>query len=180
MNPYERSAAPWSRWFIVSVCTLAVMAASAPLIAVSAFRVLSVEATTPIDWVPERFGPRRAYAEFVDEFESGDVVIASWPGCELGTPALDRLEFIEVRRVARTADPADLLRHGLDPVEHPQFAAVVEHRAVHRVDRIDRHVVVHVRAHGLERIAQQARHRHDAGTVVHPVPGTLQIGRAHV
>ena len=75
MNPYERSAAPWSRWFIVSVCTLAVMAASAPLIAVSAFRVLSVEATTPIDWVPERFGPRRAYAEFVDEFESGDVVI---------------------------------------------------------------------------------------------------------
>jgi predicted RND superfamily exporter protein len=82
---------PWSRWFVVSVCSLAVMAAAAPFIAVAALRVLSVEGTTPIDWVPLGFAPRRAYAEFVEEFESGDVVIVSWPGCELGSPALARL-----------------------------------------------------------------------------------------
>lgn len=70
---------------------LAAMAAAAPFIAFSAFRVLSVESTTPIDWVPLRFGPRRDYQAFVKEFESGDVVVVSWPGCELGSPALARL-----------------------------------------------------------------------------------------
>ncbi|NQW46286.1 MAG: MMPL family transporter [Planctomycetes bacterium] len=81
----------WTRWFVVSVCTLALMAAAAPFIAFSAFNVLSVEATTPIDWVPLQFAPRQAYQEFVKEFESGDVVVVSWPGCELGSPGLTRL-----------------------------------------------------------------------------------------
>jgi len=77
--------------FWVSVCALAAMAAAAPFIAHSAFSVLAVEATTPIDWVPQRYAPRRAYEEFTQEFESGDVVVVSWPGCELGGPALARL-----------------------------------------------------------------------------------------
>ena len=70
----------WTRWFVVSLCSLALMAVAAPFIAYSAFNVLSVEATTPIDWVPLQFAPRRAYQEFVKEFESGDVVVVSWPG----------------------------------------------------------------------------------------------------
>lgn len=101
-----RQQQPWSRWFVVSVCTLAAMAAGAPFIAFSAFRVLSMEATTPIDWVPLRFAPRRAYQEFVKEFESGDVVVVSWPGCELGSPALARL--VE----AATGDKAPRDRQG--------------------------------------------------------------------
>jgi len=78
-------------WFVVSLCTLAVMAAMAPLIARSALAVLRVESTTALEWVPREYEPRRAYEEFVHEFESGDVVVISWPGCELGNPALDRL-----------------------------------------------------------------------------------------
>lgn len=81
----------WTRWFFVSVCTLGLLVASAPFIAFAAFHVLSVESTTPIDWVPLKFAPRRAYEEFAKEFESGDVVVVSWQGCELGSPALARL-----------------------------------------------------------------------------------------
>ena len=90
-KPSAQERRHWNRWFVLSVCTLAAMAAAGPFIAFSAFRVLSVEATTPIDWVPLQFAPRRAYQEFVKEFESGDVVVVSWPGCELGSPALARL-----------------------------------------------------------------------------------------
>ena len=80
-----------SGWFFLSLCTLAAMAAAVPVIARSAVAVLRVESTTAIEWVPRDFAPRRAYEEFVREFESGDVVVLSWPGCELGSPTLDRL-----------------------------------------------------------------------------------------
>jgi len=105
-EPSVQEGHHWSRWFVVSVCTLALMAAAAPFIAFSAFRVLTVEATTPIDWVPLQFAPRRAYQEFVKEFESGDVVVVSWQGCELGSPALARL--VE----AATGDKAPRDRQG--------------------------------------------------------------------
>ena len=87
-----RPQPPRSVWpLIVSICTLVFMAATSPFIARSTLAVLSVEATTPIDWVPSEFAPRRAYEDFVREFESGDVVVVSWPGCELGAPALERM-----------------------------------------------------------------------------------------
>jgi predicted RND superfamily exporter protein len=78
-------------WFALSLCTLACMVAAVPVIAWSALTVLRVESTTALEWVPRDFAPRRAYEEFVREFESGDVVVLSWPGCELGSPALERL-----------------------------------------------------------------------------------------
>lgn len=82
------------RWlFALSVVTVAGLAVAAPLIVRSAIAVLGVESTTPIEWVPESFAPRRAYDRFTREFESGDVVIASWPDCTVGSPAIDR--FIE-------------------------------------------------------------------------------------
>jgi hypothetical protein len=64
-----------------------------PWIAASAISVLGVNATTPIDWVPATFPARRAYAEFTAEFESGDVAIASWPGCTLDAASIGR--FLE-------------------------------------------------------------------------------------
>ena len=111
-----RPQPPRSVWpLIVSICTLVFMAATSPFIARSTLAVLSVEATTPIDWVPSEFAPRRAYQEFVKEFESGDVVVVSWPGCELGSPAL-----------ARLVEAAEWAKAWLEPTDHsnPQADAV--------------------------------------------------------
>jgi len=79
-----------SAYLCLSVATLAALGAAAPWIARSAIAVLSVDATTPIEWVPATFPQRLAYDRFTAEFESGDVVVASWPGCTLGSPAIDR------------------------------------------------------------------------------------------
>jgi hypothetical protein len=86
----DRSAA---RLFRIALVSLAVFAAAAPWIASTAIAVLGVDATTPIDWVPASYPARRAYAQFTADFESGDVVVASWPGCTLDAPAVAR--FVE-------------------------------------------------------------------------------------
>jgi len=77
--------------FFASVATVAVLLAAVPLIVRSAVTVLGVESTTPIEWVPDSFAPRRDYDRFTREFESGDVVVASWPGCTIGAAAIDRV-----------------------------------------------------------------------------------------
>jgi predicted RND superfamily exporter protein len=79
-----------SAYLCLSLATIAALGAAAPWIARSAIAVLSVDATTPIEWVPATFPPRLAYDRFTADFESGDVVVASWPGCTLGSPAIDR------------------------------------------------------------------------------------------
>jgi predicted RND superfamily exporter protein len=102
------------RWlFAASLVTVAALLAAAPLIARSALAVLGVESTTTIEWVPESFTPRRDYDRFTREFESGDVVVASWPGCTLGAPAIDRV--IE-------AATGPLAPH--DPAGRPWFESV--------------------------------------------------------
>jgi len=126
----------WTRWFVVSVCTLALMAAAAPFIAFSAFNVLSVEATTPIDWVPLQFAPRQAYQEFVKEFESGDVVVVSWPGCELGSPGLARL--VE----AATGDQAPRDRQGRPWFEGIATGSTVLDRLIEPPLSLDRETAV--------------------------------------
>ncbi len=80
-------AAPWL--FTMAVLTLMGFACAAPWITAAAITTLSVESTTPIDWVPRSFGPRRAYDTFVQDFGSGDVVIASWPGCTIDAETVD-------------------------------------------------------------------------------------------
>lgn len=80
----------WTPLFVVSLITVGALLAAAPVIVTSALSILGVESTTPIDWVPESFAPRRAYEQFTREFESGDVVVASWPECTIGAPAIDR------------------------------------------------------------------------------------------
>ena len=82
----------WSRWGLwLSFATLAGMALSTPFIGYAAISVLVVDPTTPMEWVPKTFAPRRVYEAFAEQFQSGDVVVLSWSGCELGSPALDRL-----------------------------------------------------------------------------------------
>jgi len=80
--------------FTVSLVTLAVLAAAVPFIVQAAIAVMGTDTTTPIEWVPDTFAPRQAYRKFTREFESGDVVVASWSGCTLGAPAIHR--FIAV------------------------------------------------------------------------------------
>jgi predicted RND superfamily exporter protein len=89
-----------SAYLCLSLATLLVLGAAAPWIARSAIAVLSVDATTPIEWVPATFPPRLAYDRFAAEFESGDVVVASWPGCTLGCPAIDRFLAVATGSVA--------------------------------------------------------------------------------
>jgi predicted RND superfamily exporter protein len=104
---------PVRRSFHVSLLTLAAMAIATPYIAWSAAAILTVDSTTPMEWVPPTFPPRRAYEAFTRDFQSGDVVVISWPGCEVGSAALERL--------ARAAAEADAAR---DPLGRPWFDAV--------------------------------------------------------
>jgi predicted RND superfamily exporter protein len=78
-------------WLLVSIITLVAMALSAPWIARAALSVIAVDGTTPLEWVPPEFAPRQAYDAFTTVFDSGDVAVVTWPGCELGSPALERL-----------------------------------------------------------------------------------------
>ena len=75
----------FSFFFALLLCLLAV----APWMVPAALGALQVDATTPIEWVPVSFAPRAAYEKFTGEFQSGDVVIASWDGCMLDAPAID-------------------------------------------------------------------------------------------
>lgn len=79
------------RWFGVSLLTLAVITLTAPFIASAALRVLAVDGTTPLEWVPADFGPRREYEEFTAVFDSGDVAVITWPGCEIGGAMVERI-----------------------------------------------------------------------------------------
>ncbi len=100
----DRSAA---RLFRISLVSLAALAAAVPWIATSAISVLGVNATTPIDWVPASFPARRAYAAFCAEFESGDVAIASWPGCTLEAASVGRF----LKAATGTGAPRDAAGH---------------------------------------------------------------------
>ena len=98
----------------LSCVTLAVLALASPRIVRAAVGILTLDSTTPIEWVPASFAPRVAYDTFTREFESGDVVVASWPGCTLGAEAIDR--FVEA------ATGPDAPR---DPSGAPWFESVV-------------------------------------------------------
>jgi len=112
-------ARPGGPLLFASLVTLAALAAATPWIVSAASAVLAIPTTTPIEWVPATFPPRLAYDRFTREFESGDVVIASWPDCTLDNPAIDR--FLAV--ATGTAAPCD--RDG-----KPWFEGVVTGKTV--------------------------------------------------
>lgn len=124
---------------VLSLVTLALLGAAAPWIARSAIGVLSVDATTPIEWVPATFPPRQAYDRFTREFESGDVVIASWPGCTLGSPAIDRF-------LAAATGPAA----PRDPEGRPWFEGIATGQTA--LDRLTEPPLALDRAAALERL----------------------------
>jgi len=98
----------------VAVLSLAVLAACGPWITRSALSVLAADATTPLDWVPADHPQRQDYDRFAAAFDSGDVLVLSWPGCHLDAPAVTKL--LE----AATGDDAPR-----DPAGRPLFAGVI-------------------------------------------------------
>ncbi len=62
-----------------------------PLIAFGAFQAMRTNSNSPLDWVPGSFPPKATYDEHVSQFGSGDLVLASWPGCTIEEPRLDTL-----------------------------------------------------------------------------------------
>jgi hypothetical protein len=90
---------PWAdpsaaRLFRLSIAALAVLVATAPWVARSTLAILGADSAAPLEWVPASFPARRAYDQFTAEFGSGDMVVASWPGCTLDSPAVGR--FLDV------------------------------------------------------------------------------------
>jgi predicted RND superfamily exporter protein len=71
--------------------TLACLVMAAPWFAYAAVSLMAAGSTTPIDWVPATFLARRDYDSFTAAFSSGDVVVASWPDCRLGSPAVAKV-----------------------------------------------------------------------------------------
>lgn len=99
----------------VAIVAVVAMALSAPFIARAALAVLAVESQTPMEWVPPDFPARAEYDRFATEFGSGNVVVATWPGCTLDAPA-----------VARVVEAAGNLDRTSDSAGRPWFASVTD------------------------------------------------------
>ena len=91
--PSQKFNAGFSTPWIVSLVTIVLMTLSAPWIATAAMRVLAVDSTTPLEWVPPSFPQRLDYERFSRDFESGDVIIATWPECVIDNPKIDQCAF---------------------------------------------------------------------------------------
>ncbi len=76
------------RWFVATI----LMLATRPLIGFGAHQTMHSMLTLPSRWLPESFPERRALEQFVDEFESGDSVLISWPGCSVDDPRLAEIQ----------------------------------------------------------------------------------------
>jgi len=134
----DRLASADHRWLAISLVTLAALAASAPVIARSAFRVLAVDGTTPLEWVPADFGPRRDYDDFTAVFDSGDVAVVTWPGCELGGAALEGIAAAATGPDAvRAVDGAAWFDHVATGAE-AVTALMAEPLALDREEAVDR------------------------------------------
>ncbi len=63
----------------------------APVIVYGAAQALKTNSNSPLTWVPPSFPARAAYNRFVERFGTGEVLVASWPGCRIDRPELDDL-----------------------------------------------------------------------------------------
>ena len=62
-----------------------------PTIILQAAQALQGASNSPLEWVSVNDPMRQRYDAFVDRFGSGDVVVASWSGCDFRSPQLDAL-----------------------------------------------------------------------------------------
>ena len=64
-TPDDRSG---SLLFALSIGTILAAAAVSPWIVRAAIQISAFDSTTPIEWVPDTYAPRRAYETFTAEF----------------------------------------------------------------------------------------------------------------
>ena len=81
----ERSRRRYLAWL-----GLAIAALLAPLIAWQVQSALSSNSNDVRDWLPAEYPETAEYREFFDRFGSEDFVAASWAGCKLDDPRLER------------------------------------------------------------------------------------------
>ena len=62
-----------------------------PTILFEAKKAAEGNANSPLDWAPATDGSRVEYDDFANTFGPGDVVVASWEGCDIDAPQLDDL-----------------------------------------------------------------------------------------
>ena len=66
-------------------------ACALPFIVFGTSQAMQTNSNAPLDWVSPSFPPRAEYDKHVEQFGSGDIVIASWPSCTIDEPRLDDL-----------------------------------------------------------------------------------------
>ena len=74
-----------------SLVALLFMGMLAPLLVWGTYQGALAMRNAPIRWIPETFEQRRNYEWFVDNFQTPEYVIISWPGCTVDD---DRLETL--------------------------------------------------------------------------------------
>lgn len=78
------------RWLIATVLMFCML----PFIGIAAQQTMHSMLTLPSRWLPESVPERQALERFVHEFESGDSVLLSWPGCSVDDPQLAEIETV--------------------------------------------------------------------------------------
>ncbi|MFV2066262.1 MAG: RND family transporter [Pirellulales bacterium] len=53
-------------------------------------RTVETMFNAPLRWIPRDFPARREFNQFVEEFDSHEMVLVSWPGCTVDDPRLER------------------------------------------------------------------------------------------
>lgn len=78
---YDRS----SRWILLAV------AISFPLLVISAGKTVSTARNDVQDWLPDSFEETHQYADFQKHFAGETFILASWEGCTLDDPSVEKL-----------------------------------------------------------------------------------------
>ncbi|TWU06994.1 MMPL family protein [Symmachiella macrocystis] len=72
------------RWLMASILMLCLV----PFIGMATQQTMHSMLTLPSRWLPDSLPERQALERFIDEFESGNSVLLSWPGCAVDDPRL--------------------------------------------------------------------------------------------
>lgn len=91
----------------------------APFVGWGASRTLRIAVDDATMWLPPDFPVRRHYDRFTRDFENGDVLIVSWPGCTIDDERLAR--FSEALRDASAFQDADGRPHFERVVTGPEI-----------------------------------------------------------
>ncbi len=76
---------------VVARCVILAAIALVPVMSWASIGAIRSNHNEPHDWIPDEFPESRHYRWFLEHFPGDDVLVASWDGCTLDDPRLDRL-----------------------------------------------------------------------------------------